>query len=127
MREQQTSPKEEILTAEEREELENKNPHLWGTMSVLIPVVLLPVGLFCLGHLLELIRSLGAENVSGELLLLALPVLSAFVLITYFGVRVVRAEYASRARYKVLCAKLDRIEKQLARQNGEPEKNKTQE
>lgn len=53
-------------------------------------------------------------------MLLVLTVIAGFTLVTYFGVRVVRAEYSARAQYKILCAKLDRIEKRLVQQEQAP-------
>lgn len=120
MKDQQPTipPEEELLTEAEREELENRNPHLWGTLSIILPPVLLLVGIFAGAFLLNIAGALGGTG--GLDVLLALAVIAGFTLVTYFGVRVVRAEYAARAQYKILCAKLDRIERRLARQEQAP-------
>lgn len=112
------SPEEKLLTEAEREELENRNPHLWGTLSIILPPVLLIVGIFASAFLLNIAGALGGTG--GLDVLLVLTVIAGFTLVTYFGVRVVRAEYAARAQYKILCAKLDRIEKRLAQQGQAP-------
>lgn len=109
---------EERLTDAEREELENRNPHLWGTLSIILPPVLLIVGIFFGAFLLNIAGAIGGTG--GLDVLLVLTVIAGFTLVTYFGVRVVRAEYAARAQYKILCAKLDRIEKRLAQQGQAP-------
>lgn len=109
---------EERLTDAEREELENRNPHLWGTLSIILPPVLLIVGIFFGAFLLNIAGAIGGTG--GLDVLLVLTVIAGFTLVTYFGVRVVRAEYAARAQYKILCARLDRIEKRLAQQGQAP-------
>lgn len=127
MKDQQPSIplEEELLTEVEREELENRNPHLWGTLSVILPPVLLLVGFFAGAYLMNIAGALGGTG--GLEVLLALVVIAGFTLITYFGVRVVRAEYAARAQYKILCAKLDRIEKRLAQRNDTPPEEEAEE